>query len=141
MKKPEWGRYTQRGGKVYAHVFERPTGPIVFEGLGRGRVKKARFLTDAVPNLGLSTRAVVVNRQFEETDLGDVSYVTCRALDKFTEKLPRLVKWVGGRTMLLFGGPSLREAIQSAKLKASEELLPMSDQRFLFVVNDKAPAN
>ena len=46
MKKPEWGRYTQRGGKVYAHVFERPTGPIVFEGLGRGRVKKARFLAD-----------------------------------------------------------------------------------------------
>jgi len=105
------------------------------------KVKKARFLTEAVSYLGLSSRAVVVNRQFEETDPGDTGYVTCRALDKFTEKLPRLVKWAGGRTMLLFGGHSLREAIQSAKLKASEELLPMSDQRFLFVVNDKAPAN
>jgi len=105
------------------------------------KVKKARFLTEAVSDLRLSSRAVVVNRQFEETDLGDAGYVTCRALDKFTEKLPRLVKWAGGRTMLLFGGHSLREAIQSAKLKASEELLPMSDQRFLFVVNDKAPAN
>ena len=55
--------------------------------------KKARFLKTAVETLGLQSRAIVANRQFEEVDPSDCQFVTCRALDKFTEKLPRLVKW------------------------------------------------
>lgn len=26
--KPEWGRYTQKGKKLYAHVLERGIGPL-----------------------------------------------------------------------------------------------------------------
>ncbi|MFC7679643.1 alpha-L-fucosidase [Paenibacillus sp. GCM10028914] len=45
LEKPEWGRYTQCGNKLYAHVFDRGIGPIYFQGL-KGRIKKARLLAD-----------------------------------------------------------------------------------------------
>ncbi|WP_195573105.1 alpha-L-fucosidase [Paenibacillus sp. 1001270B_150601_E10] len=45
LDKPEWGRYTQRGNKLYAHILERGIGPTAFEGL-QGRVKQARLLAD-----------------------------------------------------------------------------------------------
>lgn len=43
--KPEWGRYTQNGNKLYAHVFDRGIGPVNFRGLA-GKVTKARLLSD-----------------------------------------------------------------------------------------------
>ncbi len=43
--KPEWGRYTQRGKWLYAHIYERGIGPINLRGLA-GRIKKARLLAD-----------------------------------------------------------------------------------------------
>jgi|GEM_PF-23985 len=45
LPKPEWGRYTQNGNKLYAHVFDKGIGPIYFQGL-KGRIKKARLLRD-----------------------------------------------------------------------------------------------
>ncbi|WP_274365892.1 alpha-L-fucosidase [Paenibacillus thermotolerans] len=45
LPKPEWGRYTQRGNKLYAHVFDRGIGPIYFQGL-KGKIAKARLLAD-----------------------------------------------------------------------------------------------
>ncbi|WP_309119939.1 alpha-L-fucosidase [Paenibacillus sp.] len=45
LPKPEWGRYTQNGNKLYAHVFDRGVGPIYFQGL-KGKIKKARLLRD-----------------------------------------------------------------------------------------------
>ncbi len=43
--KPEWGYYTQKGRVLYAHIINRPVGPIALPGLG-GKVKKARLLAD-----------------------------------------------------------------------------------------------
>jgi alpha-L-fucosidase len=43
--KPQWGRYTQDGNKLYAHVFEQPIGQLSLEGL-KGKIKKARLLRD-----------------------------------------------------------------------------------------------
>ena len=43
--KPEWGRYTQKGKLLYAHIYERGVGPTNFRGLG-GKIKKARLLSD-----------------------------------------------------------------------------------------------
>jgi alpha-L-fucosidase len=43
--KPEWGRYTQQGNKLYAHIFEQSIGQICLEGL-KGKVVKARLLED-----------------------------------------------------------------------------------------------
>lgn len=43
--KPEWGRYTQKGTALYAHIYDRGIGPINFAGLN-GKVKRARLLAD-----------------------------------------------------------------------------------------------
>lgn len=45
IEKPEWGRYTRRGDKLYAHLFEENVGAINLLGLV-GRIKKARLLAD-----------------------------------------------------------------------------------------------
>lgn len=95
--------------------------------------KKARFLESAIERLGLVDRAVVINKQFEEVTEKDFGAVTCRALDKFTEKLPRLVKWAGNRRLLFYGGPSIDSGLRSAKVPFTSLLLPLSTQRFLFV--------
>jgi len=65
--------------------------------------------------------------------------VTCRALDKFTEKLPRLVKSSRGRRLLLFGGPSLADALERLRLPVIAKLLPMSDRRYLFITGRTYP--
>lgn len=98
------------------------------------KVKKANYLEGALGELGISGRATVVNRQFEEVESERFAAVTCRALDKFTEKLPRLLKWSRGSRRLFFGGPSLGEALAAQSAKFENRLMPMSEQRFLFVV-------
>jgi alpha-L-fucosidase len=45
LSKPEWGRYTQQGRLLYAHIYERGIGPINFRGLN-GKIKQARLLAD-----------------------------------------------------------------------------------------------
>jgi 16S rRNA (guanine527-N7)-methyltransferase len=99
--------------------------------------KKTKFLDEAVAELGISGRTKVVNRQFEETETGNFEFVTCRALDKFTEKLPRLLKWAKKRKLLLFGGNNLRAALEAQEIKFEEKLMPMSEQRFLFIANSR----
>ncbi len=97
--------------------------------------KKTKFLELAIESLGIKDRTAVVNKQFQEVDPGNCESITCRALDKFTEKLPKLLKWRKRRPMLLFGGPNLREELLKQKVAFVEKLMPMSDQRYLFVVN------
>ena len=94
--------------------------------------KKSTFLHIAVETLGLTKRARIIARQFQEVDPADCDFVTCRALDKFTEKLPRLLKWSQKRKILLFGGKNLKEALDAQKLTFTQILLPLSEQRFLF---------
>lgn len=98
------------------------------------KLKKVNFLRESLKELKLENRAEIINRQFEEIEKPDVSYVLCRALDKFTRKLPKLLKWSGNSKLLFFGGNSLREELQKNKVKFSEKLMPMSEQRFLFVI-------
>jgi 16S rRNA (guanine(527)-N(7))-methyltransferase RsmG len=102
--------------------------------LVESKERKARFLTETIETLGLSDRAEAVNKQFIETHAADATHVTCRALDKFSEMLPRLVRWAKGRPMLLFGGPALGQALEKNKIRSSAELLPLSDRRYLYVI-------
>jgi 16S rRNA (guanine527-N7)-methyltransferase len=97
------------------------------------KLKKAVFLQEVLTIGNLMPRAEIINRQFEEILKPDVAYVTCRALDKFTQKLPRLLKWSAGSTRLFFGGPALGEELRKNGVKFEENLLPMSAQRFLFI--------
>ncbi len=107
--------------------------PGLHGSLIESKEKKAAFLRTVVSHFALEERTSVINKQFSEVPRPNVSYVTCRALDRFTQKLPALTKWSGRSTMLLFGGPSLREALQLRGMKYTEELMPLSEQRYLFI--------
>jgi alpha-L-fucosidase len=43
--KPEWGRYTQNGNKLYAHILDRGINAFNFQGL-KSVAKRARMLCD-----------------------------------------------------------------------------------------------
>lgn len=45
LEKPEWGRYTQNGNKLYAHIFERGIGPLNFRNLN-DKIEKVRLVSD-----------------------------------------------------------------------------------------------
>jgi 16S rRNA (guanine527-N7)-methyltransferase len=57
------------------------------------KLKKAVFLEEVLSKCALQKRTTIINRQFEEISKPFVSFVTCRALDKFTQKLPKLLRW------------------------------------------------
>lgn len=98
------------------------------------KAKKADFLKRAVTELNLEGRAEIINRQFEELPPPAASFVTSRALDKFTQKLPRLLKWSEKTSKLFYGGKSLREELEKNNVGFREKLLPLSEQRFLFII-------
>lgn len=97
------------------------------------KLKKNAFLQEVLSKCGLENRASIINRQFEEISKPEVSFVTCRALDKFTQKLPKLLKWSKGATFLFFGGNSLRVELEKNRIGFNEKLMPFSEQRFLFI--------
>ena len=97
------------------------------------KLKKANFLREVLAECKLEDRACILDRQFEELPKPDVSYVLCRALDKFSEKLPKILKWSADCNLLFFGGNALRDALKNNGVKFEEKLLPLSERRFLFV--------
>ncbi|MFL6209201.1 MAG: 16S rRNA (guanine(527)-N(7))-methyltransferase RsmG [Pyrinomonadaceae bacterium] len=97
--------------------------------------KKAVFLREALSQLGLRARAEVRVERFEQMTAPEAEFVTCRALERFTEMLPQLVAWSPpASTLLLFGGPALRESIKQLTLTYAAMQLPASTQRFLFAI-------
>jgi 16S rRNA (guanine527-N7)-methyltransferase len=100
------------------------------------KLRKAKFLEEALAKCKLERRAKIFSRQFEEIEKPRVPYVLCRALDKFTQKLPRLLKWSGNATLLFFGGNALREELKKHNIKFEEKLMPLSEQRFLFIAKN-----
>jgi len=96
------------------------------------KIKKAKFLEEALNALNLSKRAKILNRQFEEIEKPNANFVTCRALDKFIQKLPKILKWSRGSSLLFFGGNSLRDELRKHNVRFGEKLMPLSEQRFLF---------
>ena len=97
------------------------------------KLKKAAFLREVVAACGLENRTQIINKQFEEVSSPNFATVTCRALDKFTQKLPKLLKWAKGARLLFFGGPSLRAELLKNKVVFEEKLMPLSEQRYLFI--------
>lgn len=97
--------------------------------------KKSVFLRETLRRVVPGASAVVVNQRFELMETPAVEAVTCRALDRFTEKFQALVRWSPPASQLLFfGGPSLREQIEAAGLAFSSVHLPQSERRYLFIV-------
>ena len=88
--------------------------------------KKAVFLREALNAVG--RKATIIARRFEEIEAPAVSFISCRALDQFSEKVSMLIKWAPkGATLLLFGGETLLP-------DAKRFLIPESDRRYLIVL-------
>jgi 16S rRNA (guanine527-N7)-methyltransferase len=97
------------------------------------KLKKVTFLQEVLSKCGLENHTKIINRQFEEISKPEISHVTCRALDKFTVKLPKLLKWSKGCKFLFFGGNGLRDELLKNRAKFTEKLTPLSEQRYLFI--------
>jgi 16S rRNA (guanine527-N7)-methyltransferase len=97
--------------------------------------KKAVFLREALRQIEAATRATVIAKRFEETDVPEADFVTIRAIERFTEKFSEIVRWSPPSSRLLFfGGPSLQAEIEKAALNYKSVLIPESERRFLFVI-------
>ncbi|HWS86950.1 MAG TPA: 16S rRNA (guanine(527)-N(7))-methyltransferase RsmG [Pyrinomonadaceae bacterium] len=97
--------------------------------------KKAVFLREALSRLDLSERARVVAERFEKIDPPEADYLTCRAIERFTEMLPILLTWSASvMTLLLFGGKGLREVLEREGLLFEGMQIPESERRYLFIV-------
>jgi 16S rRNA G527 N7-methylase RsmG len=80
-------------------------------------------------------KATVLADRFENVSGLNAGFVTCRALDRFTHKLQKLIDWAPpATTLLLYGGNSLREELQQLMIAFEAHLLPDSKQRFLFIL-------
>ena len=101
------------------------------------KAKKTDFLYKVLRIGNLEKRVKVINKQFDEARNFDISYVSCRAIDKFTVKLPSILKWAEKCGLLFFGGNSLREALKDNKIKFRERLMPLSEQRSLFIAKPR----
>src|SRR5204863_9936800 len=100
--------------------------------------KKAVFLREALAQTGSSPRASVVNERFENVPVPPVNFITCRALERFEEMLPQLFVWAPAKaTLLLFGAERLATKIAGLGFSATTELMPHSNGRYLFVVQNR----
>ena len=105
-------------------------------GLIESKLKKVRFLEEVLRECKLENQAKVFDRQFEEVAKPDVDFVTCRALDKFTEKLPKILKWSRRCRLLFFGGNNLGESLEKCGVNFERKLIPNSTQRFIFIAKN-----
>ncbi|MCA1636701.1 MAG: class I SAM-dependent methyltransferase [Acidobacteria bacterium] len=97
--------------------------------------KKSIFLQEALNRLDRRHAARVVAERFEQVEPPEADFLTCRALERFTETLPELLHWSSRVEMLLlFGGDSLRAEIERSGIPYDSKLIPQSDKRFLFVI-------
>jgi 16S rRNA (guanine527-N7)-methyltransferase len=95
--------------------------------------KKVVFLREALKLIDNPNRADVITSRFEPLPAPPVDFVTSRALDSFQKLLPDLIRWAPQTsTLLLFGGDSLRISLDEQHIAYHRELIPNSDQRFLF---------
>jgi 16S rRNA (guanine527-N7)-methyltransferase len=91
--------------------------------------KKSVFLHEALN--AVARDAIIISRPFEDVPTPDVAFVSCRALDQFTEKVLQIIQWApAGSTLLFFGGETLREKLSK---ETQVYKIPLSERRFLFV--------
>jgi 16S rRNA (guanine527-N7)-methyltransferase len=97
--------------------------------------KKAVFLREALHTAGVRERTRVIAERFEKMPAPASDFITCRALERFTEMFPKLQAWSReASTLLFFGGPTLRREIENADLQYQALDIPESEQRFLFII-------
>jgi 16S rRNA (guanine(527)-N(7))-methyltransferase RsmG len=94
--------------------------------------RKGAFLKEALRAIKPRDRTQLIAARFEDVPCPDVAFITCRALDKFGELLPKLIDWAPLKTTyLLFAGESLLVQIRQLLPVSSIERIPGSEKRFL----------
>ena len=80
LPKPEWGRYTQKGNVIYAHVYETPLGALPLDGIGPDKLDKVYYVADGTEmNRGEAWNTVLFS---------DVAFVSFGDNPVFTYELP-----------------------------------------------------
>ena len=84
MEKPEWGRWTCKANRLYAHILDRGIGPVNLRGL-EGKVRYARLLAD--------DSEIRLDRPWNVEEYPDDAFVTFRsaALPDETDTVVELV--------------------------------------------------
>ena len=96
--------------------------------------RKTVFLREALRLIKFAERAQVINGRFEEVNFPPSDFLTCRALDRFSQLLPQLIQRAHPKTtLLLFAGDVLRKQIESLIPSAKSERLPHSEKRYLVI--------
>ena len=80
LPKPEWGRYTERDGTVYAHVFEAQVGPLALTELDLETIESVRLVRNA-------TRLRLANAWIAEGNPG-IAFVSFGSDEAYTYPLP-----------------------------------------------------
>ncbi|HEX7722949.1 MAG TPA: 16S rRNA (guanine(527)-N(7))-methyltransferase RsmG [Pyrinomonadaceae bacterium] len=96
--------------------------------------RKAVLLREALRPVAPPDRVQVIADRFENIQAPKADFVTCRALDRFSEILPSLIEWAPrNSTLLLFAGESIRDRIQTILGPVTVERIPHSERRFLLI--------
>lgn len=96
--------------------------------------KKSVFLREALRPVRPQERIDLIVARFEEIDFPGGDFVSCRALDRFSELLPQLIGWSAAKsTLLLFVGASLRVQAEGLLRSTVAERIPLSENRFLLI--------
>jgi 16S rRNA (guanine527-N7)-methyltransferase len=109
--------------------------PDIHATLIESSAKKYVYLHETAVNILPDSFTRIITFRFEHAVTPPMHVITCRALDRFPEKLPLLYKWANaGCAFLLFAGDDVREAIEKLGLEYEQKLLPDSERRYLFIV-------
>lgn len=74
LPKPEWGRYTKKDNIIFAHVYERPIGPLLLPSIDRKDIQRITMLDD-FSELNIMTEWVAANYpQYTFVDIAPSKY-------------------------------------------------------------------
>jgi len=100
--------------------------------------RKAAFLREAMRPIDPPERARLIAARFEEVPAPKVEFITCRALDRFNELLPKIVEWApANATFLLFAGELLLQQISQLLDITQVERIPRAAKRVLVAARAK----
>ena len=96
--------------------------------------KKLVFLREALRHAISAKPSRLIGARFEDTPALEVEFITCRALDRFPDMLPKLIDWAPvNSTLLIFAGIALRKQLETLLGVTKVEQIPKSARRFLII--------
>ena len=96
--------------------------------------RKLIFLREALRHANSATPVRLIGGRFEVIPVPEVKFITCRALDRFREMLPKLIDWAPTNcTLLVFAGEALRRQLETMLGLIKVEQIPKSARRFLII--------